>query len=126
MCIIELSNEKIHIQGGYIVGNTKNIYLRVTPEEKRTIEERMKLSGITNMNSYVQAMYGSIYNLREIGEVIRLLRYAGNNISQLAVKAHSGRWISMGEIDEIKQKVLEMEKTVMQIADQLRQMNGEL
>ena len=40
------------------------IYLRVTPEEKRTIEERMKLSGITNMNSYGQAMamYGSIYN----------------------------------------------------------------
>ena len=107
--------------------NRVGIIIRVTPEDKQAIEERMKTAGITNMNAYIQtmALYGSIYNLREIGEVTRLLRYAGNNINQLAVKAHSGRWISMGEIDEIKQKILEIEKTVMQIADQLRQMNGE-
>jgi hypothetical protein len=103
------------------------IFLRVSPEDKRAIEERMQLCGMTNMNTYVQtmALYGSVYNLREIGEVIRLLRYAGNNINQLAIKAHTGKWISMGEIDEIKKSVLNIEQMVMSISDQLRRMNGE-
>ena len=107
--------------------NRVGILLRVTPEDKQAIEERMKTAGITNMNAYIQtmALYGSIYNLREIGEVTRLLRYAGNNINQLAVKAHTGKWISMGEIDEIKKSVLNIEQMVMSISDQLRRMNGE-
>ena len=103
------------------------IYLRVSPEDKRAIEERMQLCGMTNMNTYVQtmALYGSVYNLREIGEVIRLLRYAGNNINQLAAKANSGRWISMGEINNVKQQVTQIEETVMEMADRLRRLNGE-
>lgn len=103
------------------------ILLRVTPEDKQAIEERMKTAGITNMNAYIEtmALYGSIYNLREIGEVARLLRYASNNINQLAVKAHTGKWISMGEIDELKKSVLHIEQMVISISDQLRRMNGE-
>ena len=112
---------------GYNMENRVGIIIRVTPEDKQAIEERMKSAGIKNMNAYIQtmALYGSIYNLREIGEVTRLLRYAGNNINQLAVKAHTGKWISMGEIDEIKESVLHIEQMVMSISDQLRRMNGE-
>ena len=107
--------------------NRVGIIIRVTAEEKQAIEERMKTAGITNMNAYIEtmALYGNIYNLREIGEVTRLLRYAGNNINQLTVKAHTGKWISMGEIDEIKKSVLHIEQMVMSISDQLRRMNGE-
>ena len=107
--------------------NRVGIIIRVTPEDKQAIEERMKSAGIKNMNAYIQtmALYGSIYNLREIGEVARLLRYTGNNINQLAVKAHTGKWISMGEIDEIKKSILHIEQMVMSISDQLRRMNGE-
>ena len=122
-----LYQESLRKGNGYNMENRVGIIIRVTPEEKQAIEERMKTAGITNMNAYIQtmALYGSIYNLREIGEVTRLLRYAGNNINQLAVKAHTGKWISMGEIDEIKKSVLNIEQMVMSISDQLRRMNGE-
>ena len=122
-----LYQESLRKGNGYSMENRVGIIIRVTPEEKQAIEERMKTAGITNMNAYIQtmALYGSIYNLREIGEVTRLLRYAGNNINQLAVKAHTGKWISMGEIDEIKRSVLNIEQMVMSISDQLRRLNGE-
>ncbi len=122
-----LYQESLRKGNGYSMENRVGIIIRVTPEEKQAIEERMKTAGITNMNAYIQtmALYGSIYNLREIGEVTRLLRYAGNNINQLAVKAHTGKWISMGEIDEIKRSVLHIEQMVISISDQLRCMNGE-
>ena len=122
-----LYQESLRKGNGYSMENRVGIIIRVTPEEKQAIEERMKSAGIKNMNAYIQtmALYGSIYNLREIGEVTRLLRYAGNNINQLAVKAHTGKWISMGEIDEIKKSILNIEQMVMSISDQLRRMNGE-
>ena len=122
-----LYQESLRKGNGYSMENRVGIIIRVTPEEKQAIEERMKTAGITNMNAYIQtmALYGSIYNLREIGEVTRLLRYAGNNINQIAVKAHTGKWISMGEIDDIKKSVLNIEQMVMSISDQLRRMNGE-
>lgn len=122
-----LYQESLRKGNGYSMENRVGIIIRVTPEEKQAIEERMKTAGITNMNAYIEtmALYGSIYNLREIGEVTRLLRYAGNNINQLAVKAHTGKWISMGEIDEIKKSILNIEQMVMSISDQLRRMNGE-
>ncbi len=123
-----LYQESLRKGNGYSMENRVGIIIRVTPEEKQAIEERMKTAGITNMNAYIEtmALYGSIYNLREIGEVTRLLRYAGNNINQLAVKAHTGKWISMGEIDEIKKSVLHIEQMVMSISDKLRRLNGEM
>ena len=122
-----LYQESLRKGNGYNMENRVGIIIRVTPEDKQAIEERMKTTGITNMNAYIQtmALYGSIYNLREIGEVTRLLRYAGNNINQLAAKANSGRWISMGEINDVKQQVTQIEETVMEMADRLRRLNGE-
>lgn len=36
--------------------NRVGILLRVTPEDKQAIEERMKTAGITNMNAYIETM----------------------------------------------------------------------
>ncbi|WP_026493003.1 MULTISPECIES: plasmid mobilization protein [unclassified Butyrivibrio] len=66
----------------------KPIFVRVTEEENVLIEERMKASHITNKSSYMRKMAidGYIINveMKEITEVINLLRYSSNNLNQIA------------------------------------------
>ena len=94
--------------------NRVGILLRVTPEDKQAIEERMKTAGITNMNAYIEtmALYGSIYNLREIGEVTRLLRYAGNNINQLLVLANSKGFFDKAALTAALEELREVDNLI--------------
>ena len=64
--------------------------------EKRMIEEKMTQAGMTNLSAYLRriAIDGMIVRLElpELKEMVSLLRYASNNINQIARRMNeSGR-----------------------------------
>lgn len=58
-----------------------------TPTEFEMLQEKMKGAGITNMSAYLRkmALDGLMIrlNMKEIREMIRLLRIYGNNLNQI-------------------------------------------
>lgn len=70
---------------------------RVTPEERKLIEQKMVLLGTSNMAAYLRKMAidGYIVNLDmpELRELISLLRRSSNNLNQLTKRVHeTGRF----------------------------------
>mgnify|MGYP002770677422 FL=1 len=68
----------------------------VSEAEKSMIEEKMAQAGMTNLSAYLRriAIDGMIVRLEllELKEMVSLLRYAGNNINQIARRMNeSGR-----------------------------------
>ena len=67
---------------------------RVSPEELKIIEEKMEQYGTTNREAFLRRIilegYVFRFDLPELKEILRLLRYMGNNINQLARKANAG------------------------------------
>lgn len=88
----------------------RNIRLEfyVTQEEKDAIEARMRLYGTENLSAFLRkiAMDGYVLklDLPELKELLTLMRYAGNNINQIAYRANSTGRLYQADIDEIKQK----------------------
>ena len=88
----------------------RNIRLEfyVTQEEKNAIEARMRLYGTENLSAFLRkiAMDGYVLklDLPELKELLTLMRYAGNNINQIAYRANSTGRLYQADIDEIKQK----------------------
>ena len=69
----------------------ERINIRVTPEERKLIEEKMREVGIINMSGYIRKMaidgYLIMLKLDDLGEISRLLGIISNNINQYAKKA---------------------------------------
>ena len=68
----------------------------VSEKEKSMIEEKMAQTGMTNLSAYLRriAIDGMIVRLElpELKEMVSLLRYASNNINQIARRINeSGR-----------------------------------
>ena len=68
----------------------------VSEKEKSMIEEKMAQTGMTNLSAYLRriAIDGMIVRLElpELKEMVSLLRYASNNINQIARRMNeSGR-----------------------------------
>ena len=88
----------------------RNIRLEfyVTQEEKDAIEARMRLYGTENLSAFLRKIaidgYVLKLDLPELKELLTLMRYAGNNINQIAYRANSTGRLYQADIDEIKQK----------------------
>ena len=84
------------------------IVIRVSGEEKHAIREKMQEVGSTNLSSYARKMLldGIVVtlDLPELKEVVRLLRYAGNNMNQLARKANAGEEVYQEDVEDIKER----------------------
>ena len=86
---------------------TRRIDMRVTENEYDLILQKMKQCKSHNLSAYLlkMAIDGMIINLDmpELKEILRLLRYSGNNINQMAKKLNEGRNIYASDIAEIKE-----------------------
>ena len=80
------------------------LHFMVSPEERKQIEENMKLLSTENLGAYLRKMALDGYlihlDLSEVREMIRLLRNATNNLNQIAKVANAtgniyGREIKM-------------------------------
>ena len=89
-----------------MIERTKDIHIRVTPEEMEAIEKRMEEAGIKSLTAYLLRMalhgYVIVMDLTDLKEILRLLRISGNNLNQYAKRANEAGSIDKEEIEELK------------------------
>ena len=82
------------------------VKFRVTPEERKMIDRRMKQAGISNMAAYLRKMaidgYVVKLELPELRDFISLLRRTSNNFNQIARRVNSTDRIYADDIAEMK------------------------
>ena len=91
---------------------TKEIKILVSPEERNLIEQKMKIAGFGSMGAYIRKMaidgFTVNIDIPELRETLSLLRYAGNNLNQLAKWAHENNSIYETEIEELRSQHKQM------------------
>lgn len=97
------------------------IYIKLKPNERELIKNRMKEAGIINMSAYIRKMaidgYVIRLDLSELNEVTRLFRITSNNINQYAKKANETGSIYLDDIKDIQEgqeKLCQLLKGIMQ------------
>jgi len=102
---------------------SRGIYFKVSEEDRKRIEQKMKLAGIRNMSAYIRKMCIDGYTLNlqipELTECAKLLRYASNNVNQLARRVNSGGGVYPDEVDEINAKLTDASRLFGNILEQL-------
>ncbi len=75
---------------------TETITIRVTPEEKSTMQGKMYEAIAPSMRDFIlkMCMNGKVIVNSDLRELNKELRYQGNNLNQLTKLAHQGRIIS--------------------------------
>ena len=81
----------------------------VSDEQKKLIQEKMKLAGIRNMRGYLRKMaidgYVTRLDLSCIKEMIPLLRNATNNINQITKRVNETGNVYQQDIADVTAKV---------------------
>ena len=112
-----MSNRKREIQ----------VNFRVSPEEMKIIEEKMKQYGTMNREAMFHKIilqgYVIRFDLPELKEILRLLRYMGNNINQLTRRVHETSRVYDEDLAEIRKKQDEICEGVRGILGQLSKLS---
>ena len=97
---------------------------KVTPEESKVIQQKMKAFGLKNQSTFLRAMALKGYllklNLPEIKEAVRLLGIMSNNVKQIAVRLHERGSVYETEMDEIADRQDELMKRILQRLDEIQ------
>ena len=92
---------------------------KATPEEDKTIKQKMKTVGIKNQAAFIRRMTLNGYMLKldlpELREAIRLMGSLSNNVNQIARRMHEGGSIYETEMDDIVQNQNELKAQMDQI-----------
>ena len=90
------------------VNEKRNVQLHVLASEKEVslIKERMSLIGVSNLSADLRkvAIDGYIINLdlKEVRELIRLLRICSNNLNQYTRKANETGSVYAADIEDLR------------------------
>lgn len=106
-----------------MASDKKRIFVKLSPEERSRLYERMEEAGISNLSAYVRkmALNGYIINLdlSDVKEVLRLLRISSNNLNQYAKKANETGNIYLEDIKELQAKQKEILQMTGDILERL-------
>ena len=90
----------------------EQILIKVTHEEKEKIRQRMEEMGVKNRSAFLRKMaidgYCVKLDLSDVNEMVRLLRYAGNNLNQYAKKANETGSIYADDIRDLQERFEEL------------------
>ena len=90
----------------------RQINFVVNETEYRLIKDKMKLMGIKNLSGYIRRMavdgYIINFDIPELEEIIRLLRYTSNNINQITKRVNATGAIFKNEVNEIQKSQSEL------------------
>lgn len=99
---------------------TENILIRVTPAERKRIEEKMAQLGIRNMSAYIRkmAMDGLCVqlDLKDIRAFTEQVSRIGNNLNQYAKQANATGSIYAQDIAYLREQfavLCEMEEDIL-------------
>lgn len=88
----------------------ETITIRVTPEEKLTMQGKMYEAVAPSMRDFIlkMCMNGKVIVNSDLRELNQELRYQGNNLNQLTKLAHQGRIISadLSELLSVYRQIL--------------------
>ena len=84
---------------------TKRMKVHLTPQEHEWIKEKMAQAGMTNMSEFIRrmAMNGYVINADqlELDEILRLMRYTGNNLRQIEKHVRENEPEQMPEVEQM-------------------------
>ncbi len=90
----------------------EQLMVRVSPEEKAAVSQRMEEAGFTNLSQYLRKMALNGYcvrlDLQGVKETVRLLRYCSNNLNQYAKKANQTGNIYRADIEDLQERLEEI------------------
>ena len=90
----------------------EQILIKVTHEEKEKIRQRMEEMGVKNRSAFLRKMaidgYCVKLDLSDVSEMVRLLRYAGNNLNQYVKKANETGSIYADDIRDLQERFEEL------------------
>ena len=90
------------------MGKKKRLEARLTEDELRLLEERMKKCGVQNKSAYLRKMALNGYiiqmDLTDVKEMIRLLRINANNLNQYAKKANECGSVYLEDIRDLQKQ----------------------
>ena len=99
------------------------IYFKLTDEERRLIEKKMEQAGIKNMSAYIRKMcidgYTIRLNIPELNECAKYLRYASNNLNQIARRVNSDGSVYADEIEDMQTTMTKTNELFGNILEQL-------
>ncbi|MBR0429070.1 MAG: plasmid mobilization relaxosome protein MobC [Lachnospiraceae bacterium] len=106
-----------------MASNKVRIFVKMTPEEKQKIRERMEDAGFKNLSAYVRKMLLNGYiiklDLSDMKEVLRLLRISSNNLNQYAKRANETGSIYLADVKELQESQKEILAAVGDILERL-------
>ena len=90
----------------------KRIHFLVSREEEAQINQRMTEIGIRNRNAYLRKMALNVYcinlDLRDVKELVSLLRRCSNNLNQYAKRANENGSIYQEDIRDVQERLDEI------------------
>lgn len=99
------------------------IRVRLSEEERRIIDERMKTIGVKNLSAYIRKMamkgYYVVLDLSDVKEVLRLLRICSNNLNQYAKRANETGSFYKTDIQDVKIRLDEIWELMREILKRL-------
>lgn len=97
----------------------KWVHFVMTGDEYERMRRKMEEIGIRNQSSYLRKMaldgYCVNLDLRDVKEVVSLLRYCSNNLNQYAKRANETGSIYAEDIQDLKQRQLEIWEATKEI-----------
>lgn len=101
----------------------KWVHFVMTGDEYERMRRKMEEIGIRNQSSYLRKMaldgYCVNLDLRDVKEVVSLLRYCSNNLNQYAKRANETGSIYAEDIQNLKQRQLEIWEATKEILARL-------
>ena len=101
------------------IQKTDMIYLRVTPQERKRIEEKMAELGIHNMSAYIRKMALDglciCLDLKDIRSLTEQVAQCGNNLNQYTKRANENGSIYAADIMDLQeqfQEILDIERSI--------------
>lgn len=101
--------------------DSKNIHIRVTPDEKKEIIERFEKSKLNNFGRYVRlcCLDKPIIVIEDLKEFSKELHKVGNNLNQLTMLCHQGL-IEIPDITETRDYLSKLYKELVQLNKKIR------
>ena len=101
----------------------KWVHFVMTGDEYERMRRKMEEIGIRNQSSYLRKMaldgYCVNLDLRDVKEVVSLLRYCSNNLNQYAKRANETGSIYAEDIQDLKQRQMEIWEAIKEILARL-------